>query len=92
MLSRLPCPAAVIFRVWLVTALTRLGEFGVATREAAKGLGVAERADQPLALLVPACSTCGRARKCSKKDGCKGGEQRGRRLAGAGGLVGAHRA
>ncbi len=48
----LPGPAAVIFRVWLVTALTRLGEFEAAAREVAESVAVAERADQPLARLV----------------------------------------
>lgn len=48
----LPGPAAVIFRVWLVTALTRLGEFEAATREVARSLAAARKADQPLALLV----------------------------------------
>ena len=48
----LPGPAAVFFRVWLVSSLTRLGEYERAAQHVRESLEVAQRADQPLARLV----------------------------------------
>jgi len=48
----LPGPAAVFFRIWLVSSLVRLGEFPRAAEHVEASLAIAERADQPLARLV----------------------------------------
>ena len=48
----LPGPASVFFRIWLVSSLTRLGEFAEAGAQAEESLRIARRADQPLALIV----------------------------------------
>jgi tetratricopeptide (TPR) repeat protein len=42
----------VFFRIWLVSSLTRLGDFAEAAAQAEEGLRIARRADQPLALIV----------------------------------------
>ena len=48
----LPGPASVFFRIWLVSSLTRLGDFAAAGAHAEESLRIARRADQPLALIV----------------------------------------
>jgi class 3 adenylate cyclase/tetratricopeptide (TPR) repeat protein len=48
----LPGPASIFFRVWLVSALARLGRFDEADARAQEGLSIAARADQPLVLMV----------------------------------------
>jgi class 3 adenylate cyclase/tetratricopeptide (TPR) repeat protein len=48
----LPGPASVFFRIWLVSSLTRLGDFAEAATQAEESLRIARRADQPLALIV----------------------------------------
>ena len=48
----LPGPAAVFFRIWLVSSLTRLGDFAEAAAQAEESLRIARLADQPLALVV----------------------------------------
>ena len=48
----LPGPAAVFFRIWLVSSLTRLGDFAEAAAQAEESLRIARLADQPLALMV----------------------------------------
>jgi class 3 adenylate cyclase/tetratricopeptide (TPR) repeat protein len=48
----LPGPAAVLFRVWLVAALVRLGDYPDAEDEVSESRALAEKADQPLSMLV----------------------------------------
>jgi class 3 adenylate cyclase/tetratricopeptide (TPR) repeat protein len=49
---RLPGPASIFFRYWLVGSLTRIGAFAEALKRADEGIEIALAVDQPLSLAV----------------------------------------